>query len=135
MTYEEKKQWLRRYREAEKTYQNLSYRLAEAQAATRHITQNYSATPGGSRDGQNLARAVEREDEAERKAYNQLAVCDRLFNEIEAALIQVPVYNGYLILHKYYLNGLTWEQIATDLGLSIRWVHRLRRFAIEHLKL
>lgn len=135
MTYEEKKAWLNRYREAQKTYQNLSYRLAEAQTATRHITQDYNATPSGGRDGQNLARAVEREEEAERKVYDQLAVCDRLFTEIEAVLVRIPVSNGYIILHKYYLNCLTWEQIATDLGLSLRWVHRLRRFTIEHLKL
>ena len=30
MTYEEKISWLSRYREAEKLYQRLSYRLAEA---------------------------------------------------------------------------------------------------------
>ena len=69
MTYEEKISWLSRYREAEKLYQRLSYRLAEAQEATRHITQNLSAAPGGSKDGQSLARAVEREEEAERRAY------------------------------------------------------------------
>ena len=38
MTYEEKISWLSRYREAEKLYQRLSYRLTEAQEATRHIT-------------------------------------------------------------------------------------------------
>ena len=32
MTYEEKISWLSRYREAEKLYQRLSYRLVEAQA-------------------------------------------------------------------------------------------------------
>ena len=35
MTYEEKINWLFRYREAERLYQRLSYRLAEAQEATR----------------------------------------------------------------------------------------------------
>ena len=51
MTYEEKINWLFRYREAERLYQRLSYRLAEAQEAARHITQNLSAAPGGSKDG------------------------------------------------------------------------------------
>ena len=83
MTHEEKISWLSRYREAEKLYQRLSFRLAEAQEATRHITQNLSAAPGGSKDGQSLARAVEREEEAERRAYAQLAVLDALFAEID----------------------------------------------------
>ena len=89
MTYEEKISWLFRYREAEKLYQRLSYRLAEAQEATRHITQNLSTAPGGSKDGQNLARAVEREEEAEHRVFAQLAVCDALFAEIDAVLVQL----------------------------------------------
>ena len=92
MTYEEKISWLSRYREAEKLYQRLSYRLAEAQEATRHITQNLSAAPGGSKDGQSLARAVEREEEAERRAYAQLAVLDALFAEIDAVLVQLSMF-------------------------------------------
>lgn len=135
MDYEEKKVWLNRYREAEKLYQRLSYQLAEAQAATRHITQNISAVPGGSGDGQSLARAVEREEEAERKAYVQLAVCDRVAEEIETALLNLQSPRGYLVLRKYYLNCLTWEQIAMDLNLSIRGVFALRRRAIEQLEI
>ena len=38
MTYEEKKAWLDRYREAEKKYNRLSERMAEAQTAARRIT-------------------------------------------------------------------------------------------------
>lgn len=135
MTYEEKKAWLNRYREAEKLYQRLSYQLAEAQAATVHVTQNLSPTPGSSSDGQALARAVEREEEAENLAYAQLAVCDALYTEIENALIQIPISNGYIILHKYYLNGLTWEEIASSLQISIRWIHKLRRASIDWLKI
>lgn len=95
MTHEEKISWLSRYREAEKLYQRLSFRLAEAQEATRHITQNLSAAPGGSKDGQSLARAVEREEEAERRAYAQLAVLDALFAEIDLAFKR---FSGYEVL-------------------------------------
>ena len=105
MNYEEKISWLSRYREAEKLYQRLSYRLAEAQEATRHITQNLSAAPGGSKDGQSLARAVERQEEAERRAYAQLAVCDALFAEIDAVLVQLDSAE-YCALRKYYLDCL-----------------------------
>ena len=135
MTIDEKKAWLNRYREAEKQYNRLSERLAEAQTATRHITQNYSPAPGGGHDGQNLARAVEREEEAERKAYAQLAVCDTLFEEINAALETLNDNREYIVLRKYYLNGLTWEQIAEDTDCSTRWVYVLSRNALEHLEI
>ena len=101
------KAWLNRYREAEKRYYLLSDRLAEAQEATRHITQSLSAVPGGSKDGQSLARAVEREEEAERRAYEQRAVCDRLFLEIKSALDRIQNEKAYTVLYKYYLDCLT----------------------------
>ena len=135
MDYEEKKVWLNRYREAEKLYQRFSYQLADAQAATRHITQNLSAVPSGNGDGQNLARAVEREEEAKRKAYTQLAACDRLAEEIEAALMNIQSNKEYIVLHKYYLNCLTWEQVAAELNFSVRRIFFLRQKAIEHLEI
>ena len=135
MTYEEKKAWLGRYREAEKKYDRLSERLAEAQTATRRITQNLSAVPGGSGDGQNLARAVEREEEAERKAYAQRAICDTLFEEIDEALEQLEDHRDYCILREYYLNLQTWEQIAARMNISPRWLHQLRAHAIEQLNI
>lgn len=134
MTYEEEKEWLGRYREAEKLYQRLSYRLAEAQEATRHITQNLSAAPGGSKDGQSLARAVEREEEVERRAYAQLAVCDALFEEIDAVLLQLD-NKAYCALRKYLLNCQTWEQVAHDMNVSTRRIYFLRQRAIEQLEI
>ena len=135
MTYEEKKAWLGRYREAKKKYNRLSERLAEAQTATRRITQNISAIPGGGGDGQNLARAVEREEEAERKAYAQRAICDTLFEEIDEALEQLEDYRDCCVLREYYLNLQTWEQIAARMNISPRWLHHLRAHAIEQLNI
>lgn len=134
MTYEEKKEWLGRYRKAEKLYQRLSYRLAEAQEAAQHITQNLSAAPGGSKDGQSLARAVERQEEAERRAYAQLAVLDALFAEIDAVLLQLD-NNAYCALRQYYLNCQTWEQVAQNMKVSTRWVYFLQKKAIDQLTL
>nr|DAI37366.1 MAG TPA: Protein of unknown function (DUF722) [Caudoviricetes sp.] len=129
------KAWLNRYREAEKRYYLLSDRLAEAQEATRHITQSLSAAPSGSKDGQSLARAVEREEEAERRAYEQRAVCDRLFLEIKSALDRIRNEKAYTVLYKYYLDCLTWDRVAKDMNYSLRMVYVLRRKAMEELSL
>ena len=129
------KAWLNRYREAEKRYYLLSDRLAEAQEATRHITQSLSAAPGGSKDGQSLARAVEREEEAERRAYEQRAVCDRLFTEIQKELSRIQDEKAYTVLYKYYLDCLTWERIARDMNYSLSMIYILRRKAFEELSL
>lgn len=135
MTYEEKLVWLNRYRNAERLYQRYSYQLAEAQTATRNITQKLSAVPSGSGDGQSLARAVEREEEAERRVYAQQAICDKLFAEIENVLEQIWSNRAYTILHKHYLNCLTWERIAEEMDLSLRRVYAIRQDTVEQLKL
>lgn len=135
MTYQEKLDWLNRYREAEKQYQRLSWRLAEAQSASRHTAQKLTAAPGGSGDGQALARAVEREDEAERKAYAQQAVCDQLFAEIDTVLNQLASNRAYCILRQYYLNCQTWEKVAEEAGLSLRRVYVIRRQAVNLLEI
>lgn len=133
--YHTVKAWLNRYREAEKRYYLLSDRLAEAQEAARHITQSLSAAPGGGKDGQSLARAVEREEEAERRAHEQRAVCDRLFAEIQKELSRIQDERARTVLYKYYLDCLTWERIASDMHYSIGMIYILRRKAFEELSL
>lgn len=135
MTYEEKLVWLNRYREAERLYKRYSYQLAEVQTATRRITQNISAVPGGAGDGQNLARAVEREEEAERKAYAQRAVCDKLFAEIDSVLRQLDDNRNYSILRRYYLDLQTWEWIADETNYSVRRIYAIRKSCVERLNI
>ena len=135
MTYEEKRAWLWRYRDADKLFRQLTCRLEEARAAARHITQNFSPTPSGSGDGQSLARAIEREDDLERQVSFQLAECNALFEEIDEALQQLPDHRDYTVMKKYYLDGLTWEQIARDMNYSLSMIFIIRRKALEQLQL
>lgn len=136
MTYEEKKAWLSRYREAEKLYQRLSYRLAEAQEATRHITQNLSAAPGGSKDGQSLARAIERKAALEQEAAALRGQKKQYYKEIFDTLsrsVQDPI--DHQILHKRYLECKSWEKIAADMNFALRWVYARHHRAVETMEL
>lgn len=135
MTYEEKGAWLWRYRDADKLFRQLTYRLEEARVAARRTTQNFSPTPSCSGDGQSLARAVEREDDLERQVAFQLAECNALFEEIDEALQQLPDHRDYTVMKKYYLDGLTWEQIARDMNYSLGMIFIIRRKALEQLQL
>lgn len=135
MTDNEKKAWLWRYRDAKKLLQRLCYQLGEAQTAAGHITQNFSPTPGGSGDGQRLARAVERQEELKRKVLDQLDECDTLYEEIDEVLEQLEDFRVYHVMKAYYLGSKTWEQIAAEQNISVRWVHELRRHAITQLKI
>lgn len=38
------------------------------------------------------------------------------------------------VLDLYYLKGLTWEQVATTMGLDLRWVYRLHGRALTRIR-
>ena len=98
-----------------------------------HTTQRYSAMPGGGGDGQALPRAVERIEEA-RQAYK--AQCEesaRIREEITFALQQLDDETEFNILYRRYLCGDKWERIADRLHLTVSWVFRLHKKAVQHL--
>ena len=136
MTYEEKKAWLGRYREAEKKYNRLSERLAEARESSQHTTQSLSAVPSGSGDGQSIVRAIERTEDlaAEVNAQHELSI--RIYREI-LDILKDNISDGmdYVILHKRYLESLNWERIASDTHFSLRWVYTRHHNAVERIEL
>lgn len=133
MTYEEKKTWLWRYRSAKRFERLRLDELATLEAEAIHTTQRYSAMPGGGGDGQALPRAVERIEEA-RQAYK--AQCEesaRIREEITFALQQLDDETEFNILYRRYLCGDKWERIADRLHLTVSWVFRLHKKAVQHL--
>lgn len=133
MTYEEKKAWLWRYRSAKRFERLRLDELATLEAEAMHTTQRYSVMPGGGGDGQALPRAVERIEEA-RQAYK--AQCEesaRIREEITFALQQLDDETEFNILYRRYLCGDKWERIADRLHLTVSWVFRLHKKAVQHL--
>ena len=133
MTYEEKKAWLWRYRSAKRFERLRLDELATLEAEAMHTTQRYFAMPGGGGDGQTLPRAVERIEEA-RQAYK--AQCEesaRIREEITFALQQLDDETEFNILYRRYLCGDKWERIADRLHLTVSWVFRLHKKAVQHL--
>ena len=87
MTYEEKKAWLWRYRDACKKAGYLRGALDEAQHDTGRTTQQLSGMPAGGGDGQALPRSVERIEDAQAALDDQLHLCDLLKCELLAKLL------------------------------------------------
>ena len=78
MTYEEKREWLQRYKAARQLFGFRLQQLKTAKTDAGRTTQNISPVPGGHSDGQTLPRAVERIQEAEQRAAAQARVCDEI---------------------------------------------------------
>lgn len=54
-------------------------------------------------------------------------------NEVIGVLEQLPEAE-YGVLHRYYIRYMTWEQVAEDMGYSVRQIMRIRRNSLKNLE-
>lgn len=134
MTYEEKKAWLWRYRDACKKAGYLRDALDEAQHDTGRTTQQLSGMPAGGGDGQALPRSVERIEDAQAALDDQLHLCDLLKCELLAKLLTLTDPDDHEIMRRRYVCFQKWERIAQELQISQRQVYRNHRKAIDLLR-
>lgn len=134
MTYEEKKEWLQRYKVARQLFGFRLQQLETAKTDAGRTTQNISPVPGGHSDGQALPRAVERIQEAEQRAAAQARVCDEICEEITAVLDALDNLYDRDILYRKYINFQSWNTIQRDTDLSKSAVLAHHRQAIESLQ-
>ena len=128
MTYEEKKEWLRRYRKAAKLEKIKLEEVERYRTDAEHITQVLSPVPGGAGDGQALPRSVERI-----AANAQVMECQRICKEILSVMNQTVDIQDYEILHLRYIDGKKWEQIAVKMGMEVSSVYRRHKRAVKAL--
>lgn len=133
MTYEEKKQWLRRYRRAARMEKMKLDEVEQYRSAAQRVTQVLSAVPGGAGDGQALPRAVERIMDAMQEANAQVMECQRVRKEVMDTMAQTVDMQDYGILYMRYIGGMKWEQIAVKIGMDVSRVYRRHKKAVQAL--
>lgn len=133
MTYEEKKDWLWRYRSAKRFERLRLDELATLEAEAMHTTQRYSATPGGGGDGQALPRAVERIEEARQAAEAQSTVCDAIRAELMDVFSQLDDEVDFMILFRRYVLLEGWDKIAVYVRLSRSQMFQHHSAAVRQL--
>lgn len=133
MTYEEKKEWLRRYRKAAQLERMKLDEVEQYRAAAEHVTQVLSGMPGGAGDGQALPRAVERIMDAMQEANIQVMECQQIRKEVMDTIAQTADMQDYGILYMRYIGGMKWEQIAVKIGMDVSRVYRRHKTAVKAL--
>lgn len=133
MTCEEKKRWLLRYQDSLKREKELAEELARLREEAARVTPLLSAVPGGTGDGQGLARAVERIVEAQQRLQRQIGQCAAVRREVLSAIEQVGSQRDHEILRRRYILGQRWETIAAEMALEYRSVTRRHRKTIEKM--
>ena len=133
MTYEEKKEWLRRYRKAAKLEKIKLEEVERYRTEASHVTRVLSPVPGGAGDGQELPRAVERIMDALQEANAQVLECQNVRKDIETVLAQTEDMLDYEILYLRYIDGKKWGPIASKVGIDVSRVYRRHKCAVKAL--
>lgn len=133
MVYEEKKEWLRRYRKAARMEEMKLDEVEQLRAAAQRVTQVLSDVPGGAGDGQALPRAVERIMDAMQEANAQVMECQQIRKEVMDTMAQTADIQDYGILYMRYIGGMKWEQIAVKIGMDVSYVYRRHKAAVKAL--
>ena len=135
MMFEEKKDWLWRYREGLRKQKIIQKHIRELREMAECITPTISQTPGGSGDGNAMARAVENMAKAQQDLADQVEQCLQIRAEVEAAIDKVDNDRDREILARRYILGVKFEQIAVHMHLEYRWVRRCHNRAVRNIKI
>ena len=122
------------YRDAMRELDRLGEELEECRARAESMTASYSMTPGGGGDGRRMEhhalKLAELGDEYALRLGNLAA--QRL--EVGRIIDAVPDVLTRAALRLRFLDGLTWEQTAAEVGQTRRHINRRWRSVCEHWK-
>ena len=135
MTYESKKRWLMRYREAVRLETELSQEIETLKTEATRITPLLSGTPGSSGGTDKLPRAVERIEEAQQQLQSQIDASQIIREEIESTINAMSEHEPKEILRRRYLLGQRWATIADTMAIDSSWMYRLHKRAVVKLKI
>lgn len=130
MTYDEKKQWLWRYRESIHREKELSDEVKELRERAYNVSPALTGMPGGSSDGQELPRAVESITRAQQELECQINMCGAIRREIVETIEQVTNARDHEILRRRYLLGQKLEKISVEMNYNFRYVCKRHKISV-----
>lgn len=135
MTNQEKKEFLQRYRAAEREEERLGREIGRWFSRAEQMTAGYGPAPVGGGDSRSLERAMEHIDELTRELTRRRDELTALRRQTGAAIDALPDPRLRELLRLRYIEGLTWERIAEKMGLSRQWVWKLHGNALIEIRL
>jgi len=135
VTNQEKKEFLQQYRLAEMEEQRLEHEIERWRSRAEKVTPGYSKAPAGGGDGRSLEHTLEHLGELAQELTDQRDKLIRLRREIGAAIDTVPDTRLRELLRLRYIEGMTWERVAVQMGYSYMQVCRLHGKALTQVKM
>ena len=127
------KEYLAQYGRLNREIDRLLEEKARWFALAARVTPTLSQEPKGGGGGDRLQLAVEKIAEVEDKINAQIDRLVDLRQEIEEKLSALPDSKQKEVLHRRYILGQKWEEIAVQMDLDYRWILRIHGKALLQL--
>lgn len=135
MTYDEKVQWLRRYRKALCAEDRLRDQIRVVRSRMESTSQALKpVVGGGSSGGNSIECGVELIERYQRDLLAQLEKSQTIRAEIEEAIYALPDHLQREVLLARYIDGLPVWRTANRLNISERWVLKNQNRAIKNMQ-
>ena len=135
MTYEEKKAWLKRYRQALAEEAMLAAELEQLRAEAERVTPVLTGMPGGGTNVNQIPQAVERIVQVQEQLNEQMEQAALIRKEIAEMIEQIRPARAREILRRRYILGQRWERISEEMYMDRSWMLRLHRRIIESMQI
>lgn len=130
---EAKKQYLLRYRQAEREIRLLHEELAQLESMAVRVTPSYSGEAHGSGSGSRVESATEKINDCKAEINQATSTAMDIRREVMAAIETVPDGRLRELLRRRYILGQKWEQIAWEMDLEFRQTFHLHNRALTQL--
>lgn len=132
---QDKKRWLSQYREIVAETERLVLEKEEWRSIAEKITPTYSFTPKTSEESSRIAIASEHLVEIDAELEKQICKRVELRLAISSAIHSVPSEKMRYLLERRYIDGMTWERIAVDMGYSCMQIWRMHGEALSQINM
>ena len=132
---EAKKQYLLRYRQAEREVQLLMEEKERLLALATKVTLSYSGEAKGSGSGDRMGAAVDKIVQCEEEINEAIDAAVDVRREVIEKILTIPDQTLRQVLRRYYILGMTWEEVAVHMHYSYMHVCRLHGQALAQMRL
>lgn len=128
------KQQLKSYRDINIEIATLQGEYDRWRSIAERVNSSCSPTSRGGNKADGIATAVDHIFALmeELNAKIDIAICMR--DQISVAIDQLEDPRYRILLRLYYLRGLTWDLVASEMHYDVRWVRKLHGKALQAIK-
>ncbi|WMJ83437.1 hypothetical protein ACS3UN_10215 [Oscillospiraceae bacterium LTW-04] len=127
-----KKRFLSQFSDNERAIRRLEEEICRWESRAEKMTSSFSHAPSH-RGEDRIQSAVDEIVELRNLLYDRLVDATELRRRIAQVISNVPEQRLQLLLEYRYIDGLTWEEVATALTCDYRWTLRLHDRALALL--